>query len=133
MNTGIKLSIENWKHTAKRLKSETQALYLAYRHPRTPWYAKVFAGLVIAYAFSPIDLIPDFIPVLGYLDDLLLVPLGITFAIKMIPPEVMADCRMQVEIERENKKPGYWLSAVIIIVIWVTLAAIFVIWLLDLT
>ena len=78
------------KQRARLLKTQTFALYLAYQHPATPWYAKFFAGLVAAYAFSPIDLIPDFIPVLGYLDDLILIPLGVTLALKMIPTEVMA-------------------------------------------
>ncbi len=67
---------ENWKQRAKQLKIETYALYLAYKDPRTPWYAKIFAACVVGYAFSPIDLIPDPIPILGYLDDLILVPNG---------------------------------------------------------
>jgi len=87
--------IEVWKQRAKKLKREVQALALAYQHPETPWYAKVFAGMVIAYSLSPIDLVPDFIPVLGYLDDLILVPLGIALAVRMIPAEVMDDCRAQ--------------------------------------
>jgi len=80
--------LERWKARARQLKQETYALYLAYRDPRTPWYAKVLAGVVVAYAFSPIDLIPDPVPVLGYLDDLLLVPLGIALAIRVIPAPV---------------------------------------------
>src|SRR5512137_362302 len=79
------------KDAARRLKVETYALYLACRDPRTPWYAKAWAVLVVAYAFSPIDLIPDFVPVLGYLDDLVIIPLGIWLALRMIPPAVMAD------------------------------------------
>src|SRR6266542_6142122 len=85
--------IQKWKQHAHTIKREVYALYLAFRDPRTPWYGKVFAALVVAYAFSPIDLIPDPIPVLGYLDDLVLIPLGVALAIKMIPPEVMAECR----------------------------------------
>ena len=85
--------IERWRQQARKLKLETYALYLAYRDPRVPWYAKVFTLLVVAYALSPIDLIPDFIPVLGYLDDLLLVPLSIYIALKMIPGRVMQECR----------------------------------------
>ena len=77
--------MENFKKSLRALKSELAALYLAYRDPRTPWYARVAAILVIAYALSPIDLIPDFIPVLGYLDDLVILPLGIFIAIKLIP------------------------------------------------
>ena len=83
--------IEIWKQQARRLKLETLAIYLAYRDPRVPWYPRLFAACIVGYAFSPIDLIPDPIPVLGYLDDLILIPLGITLALKMIPPAVMAE------------------------------------------
>ena len=82
---------------ARRLKREVRALYLAYRDPRTPWYGRMLAALVVAYALSPIDLIPDPIPVLGYLDDLILIPLGVALALRMIPREVMAECRAQAE------------------------------------
>ena len=81
----------------RALKKETFTLYLACRHPRVPWYAKALALLVVGYALSPIDLIPDFVPVLGYLDDLVLVPLGIMLVIRMIPEEVLAECRRQAE------------------------------------
>src|SRR5689334_4591237 len=84
---------EAWKERAKQLKTEIHALLIAYRDPRTPWAARLWVLLVTAYALSPIDLIPDFIPVLGYLDDLLLLPLGIALAIRLIPAEVMADAR----------------------------------------
>jgi uncharacterized membrane protein YkvA (DUF1232 family) len=86
-------AIERWRQRARSLRKETYALYLAARDPRVPWYAKLIAVCVVGYAFSPIDLIPDFIPVLGYVDDLVLVPLGIALVLKMIPGEVMADCR----------------------------------------
>jgi len=125
------LIIEKWKQSARTLKSETHALYLAYKHPQTPWYAKVFACFVIAYAFSPIDLVPDFIPILGYLDDLILVPLGIALALKMIPTSVMVDCRMQAGIETGEERQSHWFSAVIIIMIWFTIAAFFILWLID--
>src|SRR5512136_1678490 len=96
--------LEKWKTKARVLKVQVYALYLAYRDPRTPWYAKAVAALVVGYAFSPIDLIPDFIPVLGYLDDLVLVPLGITLALKLIPAQVMAESRERAsEIERSGK------------------------------
>ena len=85
--------MEKWKQSAQKVKVETYALYFAYRDPRTPWYAKVLAAGVVAYAVSPIDLIPDFIPVLGILDDLVIVLLGAALAIKMVPKEVMAQCR----------------------------------------
>ncbi len=113
--------LEKWKLRAKNLKKNAFALFLAYKDPRTPWYAKIFAGLVVGYAFSPIDLIPDFIPVLGYLDDLILVPLGMAAAIKMIPPEVMADCRTKAQAEMGEGKPVNWLVASIIILLWVGL------------
>lgn len=122
--------LSNWKGRARRLKAEVYALYLAYRHPETPWYAKAFAGLVVAYAFSPIDLVPDFIPVLGYLDDLLLVPLGITLALKLIPPAVMADCRWRAADLVE--KPVNWYAAAAIILVWLALAALCLKWLLGL-
>jgi uncharacterized membrane protein YkvA (DUF1232 family) len=78
--------IETWKQRARELQTEVYAMYLAYRDPRVPWYARIFAACVVAYAFSPIDLIPDPIPILGYLDDLMLVPLGVWLARRMIPP-----------------------------------------------
>ena len=120
--------IEIWKQRAQELKKDTYALFLAYKDPRTPWYAKVFTGLVVAYAFSPIDLIPDFIPVLGYLDDLILIPLGMRAAIKMIPPEVMADCRAKAQADMVKGKPINWIAAVVIVLIWVVLAMLFLKW-----
>jgi uncharacterized membrane protein YkvA (DUF1232 family) len=110
--------LESWKRRARQLKGETYALYLAYRDPRTPWYAKVFVALVVGYAFSPIDLIPDPIPVLGYLDDLLLVPLGIALALRMIPPAVLDDCREQVRLATEQGNSTNWAAAAAIIAIW---------------
>jgi uncharacterized membrane protein YkvA (DUF1232 family) len=98
--------IDTWKQRARQLKRETYALYLACRDPRVPWFAKLFAGCIVAYAFSPIDLIPDFVPVVGYLDDLVIIPLGILAARKMIPPAVLAECRMQAqEILRRRSPP----------------------------
>ena len=114
--------IEAWKHRARQLKVETYAIYLAYRDPRVPWYARLFAAGVVAYAFSPIDLIPDFIPVLGYLDDLVLVPLGIALALKMIPEDVMAECREKAEAAMAEGRPTNWKAAAVIVAIWVLLA-----------
>ena len=111
-----------WKTRATRLKAETYALYLAYRDPRVPWYAKLFAACVVAYAFSPIDLIPDFIPILGYVDDLLLVPLGIALAIKMIPSPVLAECRQRAQATLQAGRPTNWVAAGIITAIWLLLA-----------
>ncbi|MCX5971189.1 MAG: DUF1232 domain-containing protein [Coprothermobacterota bacterium] len=108
------------------MKRETIALALAARHPGTPWYAKAWVGLVVAYAFSPIDLIPDFIPVLGLLDDLVLVPLGITLALRMIPSEVMAECRQQAE--RITARPSSWGVVVGIIIVWLGLLALALWW-----
>jgi uncharacterized membrane protein YkvA (DUF1232 family) len=116
--------IEGWKRRARQLRQETYALYLAYRDPRTPWYARVFAACVVGYAFSPIDLIPDVIPVLGYLDDLILVPLGVAIALKMIPPPVMAECREEARIALEQGRPTSWAAAVVIAAIWLLLAAL---------
>ncbi|MFN8472962.1 MAG: YkvA family protein [Anaerolineae bacterium] len=116
--------IETWKGWARRLKVEVYALYLAYRDPRVPWYARVFALCVVGYAFSPIDLIPDPIPVLGYLDDLVIVPLGVVLALKMIPAEVMAECRAQAQEVMRQGKPVNRVAAVVIAAIWVALAAL---------
>ena len=87
----------HWKTWARKQKNEMKALYLAFRDKRTPWYAKVFTAVVVIYALSPVDLIPDFIPVLGYLDDLILVPFGFLLAKKMIPREVLDECRQKVK------------------------------------
>lgn len=113
------------RERARRLKSETYALYLAYRDPRVPWYAKLVAACVVGYALSPIDLIPDFIPVLGYLDDLVLIPAGIALALKMIPPEVMAECRERARTA--GGRPSSWATAAVIGAIWLGLAALAVI------
>jgi uncharacterized membrane protein YkvA (DUF1232 family) len=119
--------IERWKRRARQFKVETYALYLAYKHPRVPWYAKVFAACVVGYALSPIDLIPDFIPVLGYLDDLILVPLGVTFALKMIPKPVLDQCRERARESLSQDKPRNWVAASVIIAIWLLLTALVII------
>jgi uncharacterized membrane protein YkvA (DUF1232 family) len=119
---------ENLKEKARQLKRQTYVLYLAYRSPGTPWYAKVFGALVVAYAFSPIDLVPDFIPILGYLDDLILVPAGIALALKMIPEEVLAAARRQAETEFVDGKPKNWVVGAIIIAIWVLVLGLVIFW-----
>lgn len=111
-----------WKDRAQELKRETYALYLACRDPRTPWYGRALAACVVGYAFSPIDLIPDFIPVLGYLDDLILIPVGIALVLKVIPSEVMAECRVKAAVVIASGKPTNWIAAGIIVGIWVLLA-----------
>ncbi|MEZ0396735.1 MAG: DUF1232 domain-containing protein [Anaerolineales bacterium] len=114
------------RRSADRLARQTTALLLAYRHPRTPWYAKAWAALVLAYAFSPLDLIPDFIPLLGSLDDLLLVPLGIWLAVRMIPPEVMAEARTQAEqAEGPGQVLGRW-GVGLVILVWLLAMALVV-------
>jgi uncharacterized membrane protein YkvA (DUF1232 family) len=114
--------IETWKRRAGELKIEVYALYLAYKDPRVPLYARIFAACVVGYAFSPIDLIPDPIPILGYLDDLVLVPLGVTLAIRMIPPEVLKECRSRAREVMLQGKPVNRIAAAIIIAIWLLLA-----------
>jgi uncharacterized membrane protein YkvA (DUF1232 family) len=116
--------LTRWKQQAQNLKVEVYAVYLAYRDPRVPWYARVFAACVVGYAFSPIDLIPDFIPLLGYLDDLLIVPLGIWVVLKMIPPPVMAECRARSQEVMSAGKPVNWAAAVVIVAIWLALAGL---------
>lgn len=111
------IRIQEW---AKSLKRETLAIYLAYRDPRVPWHARLLAACVVAYAFSPIDLIPDFVPILGYLDDLLLVPIGILLARRMIPDEIMAECRTQAALLAE--KPISRAGAAAIMLVWLIAA-----------
>lgn len=115
---------ERWKQKTKHIKIEIYALYLAYRDPRVPWYAKALVAVVVGYAFSPIDLIPDFIPVLGYLDDLILLPLGVAVVLKMIPGEVMADCRARSKEVMSQEKPVNWTAAIVIISIWLILISV---------
>ncbi|WP_339265450.1 YkvA family protein [Paenibacillus sp. FSL W8-0187] len=108
--------IKKW---ARMLKRKVFLLYFAYKDSRTPWYAKIFAICVVAYAFSPIDLIPDFIPVLGYLDDVILVPLGIAITLKMIPEAVVQEHELQAEERMKRGKPKNWFAGSMIIVIWI--------------
>jgi len=118
----IRKFIEHAKQQARQLKTEIYALYLAYQDPRVPWFARVFAACVVGYAFSPIDLIPDFIPIFGYLDDLILVPLGIKLALAMIPENVMLESREKARQAIHAGLPVNRLAAVIIITIWLLLA-----------
>ena len=111
-------TLESLKQAARRIKRDALALLLAYRDPRTPWYARAFAAFVVARTFSPIDLIPDFIPVLGYLDDLLLTPLYIRLAARLIPPAVMADARLAADKMEAEGKPVRWAYAVLVILLW---------------
>lgn len=113
--------LEIWKQKVRELKAEVYTLYLAYKDPRVPLYARFFAACVVGYAFSPIDLIPDPIPILGYLDDLILIPLGVILAIKMIPPVVLNECREWAQEEMKRGKPVNRAAAAVIISIWVLL------------
>ena len=107
---------------ARAIKRDVHALYLAGRDPRVPWYAKALAALVAGYALSPIDLIPDFIPVVGYLDDAILVPLGIVLVIRLIPPEVMAEHRDAAAAAQD--RPVSRVAAIVVISAWVVAAVI---------
>jgi uncharacterized membrane protein YkvA (DUF1232 family) len=122
--------LERFKDRARKLKAETLSLYLAARHPETPWYAKLFVAGIVAYALSPIDLIPDFVPVLGYLDDLVLIPLGIAIAVKLIPSAVLAECRARAQV-MQNGKPVSRVAAGVIIIIWIAVAAMGALWVLS--
>ena len=109
--------LEKLKAHAKSLKGEVYAIYFAARDPRTPWYAKAIIACVVAYVLSPIDLIPDFIPVLGYVDDLLLLPVGIYLALKLIPAEVLTDARRRAA-ETTGTLPKRWSATLVIIILW---------------
>ncbi|TFH58601.1 YkvA family protein [Peribacillus frigoritolerans] len=115
--------IKTW---ARSLKRQIFTLYFACKDERVPWHAKVFTACVVAYAFSPIDIIPDFIPILGYLDDVILVPIGVMIALKMIPKNVLADCEVKAEEMMKNGKPKNWIVGSLIVMIWVLI----IIWLL---
>ena len=110
-------TFDKWKQWARQLKTEVYALYLAYKDPRVPWYAKALAVVVACYALSPIDLIPDFVPVLGYLDDLIIVPLGIFLVIRLIPPNVMAEHRDLADAAQD--RPVSRTGATMIVAVWI--------------
>lgn len=120
--------IRSW---AKRIKRDAVTLWFAGKHPLTPWYAKALGLFVVAYALSPIDLIPDFIPVLGYLDDVLLLPALIWLAVRLLPADVLADCRAQADawIKGEGAKPASRIGAVLIVSLWLALGASLWVWL----
>ena len=116
--------LNRWKQRARDLRRDTHAVYLASRDPRIPWYTKALAGAVIAYALSPIDLIPDFIPVLGYLDDLLIIPAGIVLISKLIPAEIMAEHRTAASERGASSSRGV---AIVVVATWIGLAAVAVV------
>jgi len=127
----FKKIIISWREKVRNLKRQTFAVYLACRDPRTPWLAKALGLLVAGYALNPIDLIPDFIPILGYLDDLILIPLGITLVIRMIPREVMAEYQEKAEAALDKSNPARWVAAAVIIMIWILIIAWFIMTVLD--
>jgi uncharacterized membrane protein YkvA (DUF1232 family) len=119
------MDLKSWKAKSKQFKTEVVALYLASKHPGTPWYAKVLAALIIGYALSPIDLIPDFIPVIGYLDDLIIIPAGIALLIKIIPRDILEECRAKAQSDVLNRKSKNWVAGVIIVFIWLLAVYLF--------
>ncbi len=119
----VRRALARWREWARRLKRETYAVYLALRDPGLPWHARLVAILVVGYAFSPIDLIPDFIPILGYLDDLVIVPLGVALALRLIPPDILAAARAKADVALAEGRPTNRVAAALIIAIWLVLAA----------
>lgn len=123
---------ERLREAARRLKRELTALVYVARDARTPWHAKLLLAVVLAYAASPIDLIPDFVPVLGYLDDLLLLPLGIWLALRLIPPQVMIDARARADAHALRGKTDYRAAAVIVLIwlatLWLAGAWLMTLW-----
>src|SRR6478735_4263167 len=120
--------LSNLKSSAKKLKSEAQVLLLAYKDKRTPRSAKILIGITVGYLLSPIDLIPDFIPILGLLDDFIIVPVLIALSIKLIPPTVLNDAREQLKNNPQRYKKNNWLFAALIIIIWLSILYIIVFW-----
>jgi uncharacterized membrane protein YkvA (DUF1232 family) len=120
--------LERWKEKARALKQEIHAIYLCCKDPRTPWYAKALAGCIVAYALSPIDLIPDFVPVLGYVDELILLPVGIAAVRKMIPPVVLAECCLKAKEGLIQGRGKGWIMAGGIVAIWIILGVLAVNW-----
>jgi uncharacterized membrane protein YkvA (DUF1232 family) len=121
-------ALERWKTWARSLKHDVRALYSASRDPRVPLHAKLLIALIVAYALSPIDLIPDFVPVLGYLDDLVLIPLGVTAAIRMIPPDVLAEHRAAAAAHAAGAPQRSRLGLTIVALIWCAGALALIAW-----
>jgi uncharacterized membrane protein YkvA (DUF1232 family) len=119
--------IAKLRSAAAHLKREIVVLYLAMHHPRTPRYAKAFIACIVAYALSPIDLIPDFIPILGYLDDLILIPLGISLALRIIPQAVIAECRQEASLAPPRLRRSR-AAAVFIVLLWVAALLLTLAW-----
>lgn len=120
--------LKKLKSRASQLKTESFALYLAARHPETSWYAKVLVTGIIAYAFSPIDLIPDFVPILGYLDDLILLPIFVALAIKLVPDSVLKECRDRARETFWEGRPESRVAGAVIVLIWLSITALIIMW-----
>ena len=118
----------NLKERAQKLKTDIPAVFLALKHPRTPWYAKLLAAITVAYALSPIDLVPDFVPVLGYLDDVLLLPVMVAITVKLIPKNIFAQCQTQAQSLWAEGKPKRWYYAIPIVLIWLLLIGLLAGW-----
>src|SRR5918992_2418508 len=118
------MNVEAWKQRARQLSAQTYTLYLAYRHPGTPWYAKVFVALVVGYVFSPIDPIPDFIPGVGLLDEMVVVPIGVLIAARMIPQDVLEECQEKAREVAEGEKPVSRVAAVVVVAVWLLCVAL---------
>ena len=116
--------LKSIKARARQLKKQIIVVYLAYMHREVQWFKKAFLLLILIYALSPIDLIPDFVPILGYLDDIILIPLGIVLAMKVIPKDIWAECRQQAEMGVSIDRKYKWIGAAIIILIWVIAAGL---------
>jgi len=129
--SSISMSVtDTLKAWARRVKRDGVTLWFAGRHPLTPWYAKALAMFVVAYALSPIDLIPDFIPVLGFVDDALLLPGLIWLVIRLLPPEVLTECRLQADawMQAQGTRPRSWVGAALIVGLWLALGILIWLW-----
>lgn len=116
----------NLKERANKLKTDIPAVFLALKKKETPWYAKISAAIVVVYVLSPIDLIPDFIPVLGYLDDVIILPVLIVLTLKLIPESVFAECKVQSEVIVQTEPPKKWYYAIPFILTWMTVIILIV-------
>ena len=122
--------IDTTRTWARRIKRDAMTLWFARSHPQTPWYAKAMGGLVVAYALSPIDLIPDFIPVLGYLDDVIILPVLIWLTVRLLPPQVLAESRLKAEqwMAEQGSKPRSLIGGLAIVLIWLAVGVALSLW-----
>ena len=116
--------MQSWKRRARQLSAQTYTLYLAYRHPKTPWYAKLLAALIVGYVFSPIDPIPDFIPGVGLLDEMVVVPIGVWIATKMVPQVVLEECQEKASAVAQGEKPVSRVAAAVVVGVWLVCVAL---------